>query len=391
MKIKVLYQLTELDPIFGGPTFSVPLQAIGVARQGITTSFLTYSDNTPYVAAMKNNGVIMEFAERPHNRLGRFFFTTILKYLRTHDAADIYHAHGVWLLSNHWHALAARKNNRAYVVNPRGDLQVKSLSYNKWKLVKKKIAWHLYSKNDINKASCIITTSLQEAAAIRKLKIKTPIAIIPNGIDIKEFPATIEHHNNEKKVALFLGRINPIKGLDILIRAWSSLPNNIQEKWELHIAGNSDPENYILELKSLVAKLKLEDSIKFVGQKTGEEKIKTYLTSDLFILPSHNENFSNVVVEALLCECPVITTQGTPWKSLADNNIGWWVELSPENLCNAIIDASSLSDEQRWEKGKKGRALIIDNYSLESVSKKTVQLYEWVLKKGVMPDFVNVE
>lgn len=388
--IKVLYQLTELDPKYGGPTFSVPLQAIGVSRQGISTSFLTYTDNDIYATQLKANGVNVEYAARPKSTLERFFFTTIHHYLRTHESSDIYHAHGVWLLCNHWHALFARKNNKAYVVNPRGDLQVKSLSYNKWKLFKKKIAWHLYSKNDLKKASCIITTSSQEASAIRRLNIKTPIAIIPNGIEIKDFPSTIEHSHHEKKVALFLGRINPIKGLDYLIEAWSQLPKDIQKGWELHIAGNSDPDDYIFELKDLVKKLNLEDNVKFVGQITGEEKIKKYSSSDLFILPSHNENFSNVVVEALLCECPVITTQGTPWKSLADNNIGWWVKLSIENLRASIIEAASLSDEQRWERGEKGRALIIDNYSLESVSQKTAQLYEWVLNMREKPDFVQI-
>lgn len=388
--ISVLFQLTELDPKFGGPTFSVPLQAIGVAKKGVNTTFLTYTDNEKFAVSLKDAGVKMAYAQRPKGRISSLGFLTIKHYLGQASKPDIYHAHGVWLLCNHWHALTARRNNKAYIVNPRGDLQVKSLSYNKWKLLKKKLAWILYSKKDLESASCIVTTSNQEAAAIRKLNIKTPIAIIPNGIDLHAFPESIIHKHNEKKVALFLGRINPIKGLDYLIDAWAKLPKDILNSWELHIAGNSDPADYEDELKEQVKRMRLDNNVLFVGQITGEEKIRKYSSSDLFILPSHNENFSNVVVEALMCECPVITTHGTPWKSLSDNKIGWWVELSRDNLLNAIVEAANLTDEQRWEKGKRGRQLIIENYSLDSVSANTVQLYEWVLGRREKPLFVDI-
>lgn len=388
--MEVLYLLTELDPKYGGPTFSVPLQAIGVAKQGINTKILTYSDNSPLANSMEEEGVIMEYVDRPKSKWERFLYGSIRTYLQHYNAPDIYHAHGVWLLCNHWHALYARKNGKAYVVNPRGDLQVKSLTYNKWKLLKKKLAWFLYSKKDLESASCIITTSNQEAAAIRKLNIRTPIAIIPNGIDLHAFPECIIHKHNEKKIALFLGRINPIKGLDYLIDAWVKLPKDILNTWELHIAGNSDPADYEDKLKEQVKRLRLDSNVFFVGQITGAEKLKKYSRSDLFILPSHNENFSNVVVEALMCECPVITTQGTPWKSLSDNKIGWWVELSRDNLQNAIVEAANLTDEQRWEKGKRGRQLVIENYSLDSVSANTVQLYEWVLGRREKPFFVDI-
>ena len=138
-----------------------------------------------------------------------------------------------------------------------------------------------------------------------------------------------------------------------------------------------------------MAQHNLQDNIKFVGQVVGDEKIKKYCNTDLFILPSHNENFSNVVAEALMCGCPIITTQGTPWKSAVDNKFGWWIPLSRKNLTETIMSATSLSDEERWQMGQRGRNFIVDNYSLPTVSMKIKTLYKWVLGQGSKPDFVQ--
>lgn len=387
--MKVLFQLTELDPIFGGPTYSVPLQAYGVSEQGVDTSFLTFENNSDYCDRLVKGGVNIQYVERPSNFISRYLYAPIKRYLSSHNNYDIYHSHGVWLLCNHWHASYSRKFGKAYVLNPRGDLQVKSMSYNRWKQFKKMIAWNLYAFKDVNRASCIIATSEQERDAIRRLKITAPIAVVPNGIDLSQFPDNIAHHHNDKKVAMFLGRVNPIKGLDYLIDAWASLPKEILERWELHIAGNSDPVDYIQTLQAQVAQHNLQDNIKFVGQVVGDEKIKKYCNTDLFILPSHNENFSNVVAEALMCGCPIITTQGTPWKSAVDNKFGWWIPLSRKNLTETIMSAASLSDEERWQMGQRGRNFIVDNYSLPTVSMKIKTLYKWVLGQGSKPDFVQ--
>ena len=218
--------------------------------------------------------------------------------------------------------------------------------------------------------------------------ITAPIAIIPNGLDLSGFPEKIIHANKDKKVLLFLSRVNPIKGLELLIDAWKQLPKSYQDEWELHIAGNSDPADYIHTLENKVRLLNLESNVKFVGPITGEAKMKKYMDSDLFILPTFNENFGNVIAEAMMCGCPAITTKYAPWSCLVEDQCGWWIDLSVKNLKRTLIESMSMSIEQRQEMGIKGRQCIINRFSSENVAKQTCELYEWVLGMREKPSFV---
>ena len=286
-------------------------------------------------------------------------------------------------------ASAARRNGKKYVFNPRGDLETYRINYNKWKKLKKMLIWYIYGKKDVQNANCIFATSRQELEAIRRLGITAPIAIIPNGIELKNFPSKIVHEEHEKKVVLFLSRVNPIKGLELLIEAWSKLPENVKAGWELHIAGNSDPADYVYKLETQIVSLNLKETVKLLGPIT-EEKMRKYMNSDLFILPTFNENFGNVIAEAMMCECPAITTTNAPWEVLVEDKCGWWIDLSVDNLVKTLSEAMSLSDDERRRLGKLSRQCVINHFSSETVAKKTKKVYEWILGKGEKPDYVDV-
>lgn len=387
--MKVSHFLISLNPKYGGPTASVQIQCVGVKNEGADVTLVTYTESRPFEDKLFAAGVYVTNLEHPKSRLSQMFQWGLRSFLKKDDDADIYHYHGVWLPCNHWVSKAARRQKKAYIINPRGDLEIYRINYNKWKKLKKMIIWHLYGRSDTQDASCVLTTSQQEANAVRQLGITAPVAIIPNGIDLSGFPMDVVHSKHDKKVVLFLSRVNPIKGLELLIDAWDQLPEALSSNWELHIAGNSDPADYIYLLKNKVKRLDLTHSIKFLGPITGETKIKKYLDSDLFILPSFNENFGNVIAEAMMCECPVITTKNAPWSCLIEYECGWWIDLSVENLVKTLTESMSLTDEQRYELGRKGRQCIINGYSSESVAKKTYVLYEWVLGQRGKPEFVH--
>lgn len=387
--MKVFHFMLSLNPKYGGPTYSVPIQCRGLAKEGVDVTMFTYSESRPYENDLKKDGVSIKEYDKPISFFRKKFHLALKELLKKDDEADIYHYHGVWLPCNNWVAAAARKKGKKTVLNPRGDLETYRINYNKWKKLKKMIIWHIYAKNNTQNASCILATSRQEADAIRRIGVTAPIAIIPNGIEMKAFPQEITHTKREKKVVLFLSRVNPIKGLELLIEAWSKLPNNLKSQWELHIAGNSDPKDYIHKLEGMIAQLGLDDKIKLLGPITGDAKMQKYMNSDLFILPTFNENFGNVVAEAMMCECPAITTKNAPWEVLEEDKCGWWIDLSVENIVSTLSEAMSLTDEERIELGKKSRQCIIDHYSSESVAKKTKMVYEWLLGNREMPGFVE--
>lgn len=387
--MKVFHIMLSLNPKYGGPTYSVPIQCRGLAKEGVDVTLYTYSESRPWEADLISDGVKIKEYDKPKSFFRKKFHLALKDLLKKSDDADIYHYHGVWMPCDNWVAAAARKKGKKTVINPRGDLETYRINYNKWKKIKKMLIWHLYAKKNTMEASCIIATSMQEANAVRKLGITAPIAIIPNGIEMNVFPSKVVHTHRDKKIVLFLSRVNPIKGLEVLIEAWSKLPVELSQRWELHIAGNSDPADYVKKLEGQISMLGLNEKIKLLGPITGEAKMQKYMNSDLFVLPTFNENFGNVVAEAMMCECPAITTTNAPWEVLKEDNCGWWIDLSLNNLVKTLVEAMSLSDEQRLELGIRGRQCIINHFSSESVAKKTKMVYEWILGKIEKPDFVE--
>lgn len=389
MKIVHFLLYGSLDPKFGGPTYSIPIQCIGTQRLGAKMSFVVYEASKPFEERLIAEGVNMINLPNPKNKYQHSWATNLKKYFNScTDNPDILHFHGVWMPADMLVSKFGRKNHIPYVINPRGDTEIARINYNKFKKFKKNLTLKLYGKFIVNNAACIIATSEQERDSIRTLGSKVPVAIIPNGIELDAFPKEVVHNHGDKKIALFLSRVNPIKGIEYLIDAWNKLPKQLLEEWELHIAGNSDPKEYIHTLEDKVLSLGLSDSIKFVGSITGEAKMRKYQDSNLFILPTLNENFGNVVAEAMMCECPVITTKNAPWSCLTEDKCGWWIDLSIENIVNTLTEAMSLSDDERHDLGRKSRQCIINRFSAESVAKKTFKLYEWILGKCEKPEYV---
>lgn len=390
MKIQHFLLYGSLDPKYGGPTYSVPIQCIGTQREGAEMSLVVYEASKPFEDRLIAEGVEMIHLPDPKNKYQHSWASNLKKYLySSKDMPDILHFHGVWMPDNLYVSQFGRKHHIPYVINPRGDTEIARINYDRIKSIKKKLAWRLYSKGIVDNAACIIATSEQERDSIRILGSKVPVAIIPNGIELDAFPKEVIHNHGEKKVLLFLSRVNPIKGIEHLIEAWSKLPEQLRSEWELHIAGNSDPKDYIHTLEHKVESMNLQDSIRFVGPINGEAKMRKYQDSNLFILPTLNENFGNVVAEAMMCECPVITTTNAPWRCLTDYKCGWWIDLSVDNLVKSMTEAMSLTDDERHELGKKSRQCITELFAAPSVAKKTMAVYKWVLGEGPKPDFVE--
>lgn len=380
--MKVVHSITSLDLSAGGPSRSLPNICIGLKRKGINQQIVTYNSKKPNSRKLIEENIDVTFIQK--QSLLDFDYKKVIETVN----GDVFHLHNLWTPNLHWTARSCRKNGIPYLISPRGTLEPWPLSQKK---LKKKLSWLLYQKKDLMKASCIHATSEAEAYNIRNLGIRTPIAIIPNGINVENYPY-LKTDNDINKTILFLSRVSSKKGVETLIKVWKSIPDQIKSNWVLRIVGEGDKgldDSYYLRIKKLIRDSELSNSVVLAGPKYGIDKINEYKNANLFVLPTYSENFGMVIAEAMVSGVPVITTSGTPWKILNDKKIGWWIENNGNELKNAIVEAISLTETARLHKGVESRKIIIENFSMDVVTSKYSELYNWIVDKSIRrPDFI---
>jgi glycosyltransferase involved in cell wall biosynthesis len=297
---------------------------------------------------------------------------------------DIVDVQGLWmypsLASLRWHG----RMRHPYVVTPRGMLDPWALQRSAWK---KRIVRWWFEDEHLGKATCLRATSEMEAGHFRSAGFRNPIAIVPNGLNFPTLQTFAERQRIANRV-LFLSRIHPKKGIDFLLRAWSNLHRS-HPMWELVIAG-PDESGHRAEMQKLARELRLE-RVFWHEPVFGEEKSDLYASGDLFVLPTHAENFGLVVGEALAHGVPVITTKNAPWHGLEEHSCGWWIELSDRAMINALKEAMRLSTVQRREMGARGRAWVKTAFGWPAIGRQMRDVYQWILGGGDRPSFVILD
>lgn len=298
--------------------------------------------------------------------------------------ADVIHTHGLWLHPS-WAALSWKaKFGHPHVASVRGMLEPWAWRHRAWK---KRPVWWLWERRNLESAALLHATSEQEAQSFRDRGLNVPIAVIPNGVELPvDRKARSGGPPTEEKTLLFLSRIHPKKGLPMLLEAWAKVR---PEGWRLLIAG-PDEGGHRAELERQAATLAigLGEEVVFSGPLTGEAKEEAYARSNLFILPTHSENFGIAVAEAMAHGLPVITTQGAPWKVMEEKGCGWWTPVSVEGIAQALEDATWRSPEALAAMGRRGRAVVEERFAWENIARDFVACYEWVLGRGPKPECV---
>ncbi len=282
---------------------------------------------------------------------------------------DLVHIHGLWDPWLHRWARAAWKTG-AIVWSPHGMLTPWAVHY-KW--LKKKMAWWLYQKKDLQRAAALHVTMPNEEDDVRRMGLKNPVMVVPLGVRMPDL--TPRDIAIQGRVALFVGRVARIKALPNLIGAMV-----MSNGWRLRIVG-PDQEGHTEELKALAGQEGVAGRIDFVGVKYGVELTQEYLNADCFVLPSFSENFGSVVVEAMAAGLPVIASTGTPWQELVERKCGWWVANDPETLARTISEMMALTDEGRRAMGARGRKLVEEKYQWSAIGRQMAMEYRKLMNR----------
>lgn len=296
------------------------------------------------------------------------------------QSVDLIHNNGLWMMPNVYSGSAARRFKIPLVVSPRGTLSDWAFSHGS---AMKRLFWPLVQRPALATVSCFHTTSEAEYEAVRRRGFRTPVAVIPNGVDI---PALVTKQPGSCRTLLFLGRLHPSKGLDLLLPAWRAVQDRFPE-WRLVIAG-PDHDGYLMKMQKLADELGLQ-RIEFVGALRGHDKWAAYQAADLFVLPSYSENFGMTVAEALAAGLPAIVSKGAPWEGLEQHQAGWWIDIGVESLVDSLNRALSRPSHELAAMGERGRAWMQAEFSWHRIGAMMAETYAWIVQGGETPAWVR--
>ena len=373
--MKILTFITSIDLKGGGPSRSVPMLVKGLAEAGVDVTLMTYRSDEMNTHALDGTSAKLKVLER-NTSVGE------IEQFIVAEGFQLIQIQSIWSIIYHKVAKIARRHGIPYIITPRGMLEPWSLSQKKWK---KRLAMALYQKPDLNAASCIFTTAIEEAQHVHDLGISSPCSVIPNGIETEGYPCR-QSMDVVKKQVLFLSRIHIKKGIELLLEAWQRLVADFPE-WKVVIVGNGEAD-YIESLKVMARDMKIDKSVEILDPVFGQAKVQLYQESSVFCLPSYSENFGMVIAEAMSCGVPALTTTNCPWTLLNETDTGWCIDLSVDNLEKALRDALSQSPEHLYEMGQRASRLVYERYNYHNVALRTIELYKWLLGEGDKPDFV---
>lgn len=293
-------------------------------------------------------------------------FKTLLSSIKP----DVFHSNCCWTPYCAYTLMWAKQEGYKTVLSPHGMLEPWILQRNYWK--KKLPAILLYQRKAVRLADVVHATARNEKEHLNSLGWNNNVTIIPNCVQIDKI--ILKQEWNHSKTILFLSRIHPKKGIEMLIQSVAKLKNALAG-WTVSIIGNGD-EKYIQKLKEMSLLMGVDRIVKFHEPVFGQQKFELYRNADLFVLPTYSENFGIVVAEALACGTPVITTQGAPWENLITYNCGWWCEPNVDSLTKSLNDFISKSPNELEIMGRNGRKLMEEKYSSVSVSNMFVEMYD---------------
>ncbi len=271
--------------------------------------------------------------------------------------ADVIHLHGVWDPVLRDAAARCRRAGKPYVLTPHGMLSTWPMAQKAWR---KRLYLATSGRALLNGAHTIhLTANAEQDQASRWVpREKTWVAPLVNdlstylgaGFDPSGCPE-IPNRPADAPMALFLSRLHPKKGPDRAIAALPLIP-----RLHLALAGRDDPA-YRAELSAMAQRLGVTDRIHWVGEVTEAEKIQLYQDVDFFWLPTHQENFGQVLVEAMAVNCPVVVTQGTDiWAKLQEGG-AVIVEPDPASMAAAINPLLDAPAELK-QRGLRGRPFV---------------------------------
>lgn len=372
--MRILLAASTLDPAEGGLPVCVGHLAatLGLAGHDVTVVGQV-SEKAWRDAAVTHRGIRMEPIVRPWTVFGQAMAArTMAQFVRgwlrsqpRNGEPAVVHTHGVWTPAIVAAASTALREKVRLVISPHGMLRREPVRHSRFL---KMTAWCAVVGRQLSAAGAVHVTSVAEKDDLRQLLPRIEPVLVPWGV---ESPAARPQRDDHARprVAAYLGRLLPIKGLDMLIEAWSVVR---PEGWVLRLAGPCD-DAMAANLRARITTHGLADAIRLEPPISRDEVDDFFARADLFILPSRSENFGLVAGEALAMGVPVVATTETAWTELAAMGCGWCVPADTPSLAHALRTATATPEPMLRDMGRRGAAWIKRDFAWSTIAARLVR------------------
>jgi len=309
---------------------------------------------------------------------------------------DLLHAHGLWNMQSAVNLAWAARTRRPYVVSLHGMLNPLALRRSR---TRKRAASALYERRRLRAAACVHALGAHETGYLRRHGVSTAVAEVPYGIELPPLdvavppPAWRERIEPGRRVLLYLGRLDPIKGLENLVRGWAlaraAAPARAEE-WTLVVAGWGAPD-YEALVRRAAAESGAGTSIVFAGPLFGADREAAYRGAEACILPSLSEGMPVGVLEAWARARPVLMTDACHLPAGFEAGAAVRVGEGATGAATAIGELFSTSSADRRAMGARGRALVERRFSWPVVARQFLEVYGWLAGGGSPPAFVRTD
>lgn len=376
--MRILHVIPGLDARAGGPVSAMSGLTLALAREGAEVTVLSASvvgEPESSGTRLIEGGVRVRRVGPVRGALGRHpgLAPAVQEEVRN---ADVVHLNGVWEEVQHLAATSAHQAEIPYVWSPHGMLT-------RWALSEKPLKKRLYLfwrlRRDLNHGAMLHYASTVEQASSAELGLDAPTLVEPFGVDLADYDqlpprGTFRARHSEigqRVVALFLGRLHQVKGLDLLIEAFARARTDASV---LVLAG-PDTAGYRARLQPTVDRYNMQDQVVWTGMLDESRRAEALVDADLFVLPSRHENFGMVVIEALAAECPVLLSDRVGiHEDVQRAGAGESVPLSVDALAEALgrwLRDPALRDRH----AKNARAFVREHYDWSRIARRWLVHY----------------
>lgn len=391
--MKILIVIPALGPVYGGPTKSVIELAQALGNRGVDIDIVATTAN----GSTSMDVAVLTWIREKYYRIQYFPYWNFLDYkislsltkwlFKNVTNYDLVHTNAVFsypVLPAHW---ACQRHKVPYIMTPHGMLEPWALAY---KSGKKRFYFALLEKPAFQRASAIQMLASTEAKRIEPLQLKAPLVVVPNGIHQQDFETLPNPElfyqqfpqTRNKTLILFLARIDPKKGLDLLATAFAKVHTQFPQT-HLIIAGPDNigfcetAQNYFADAECL-------NAVTFTGMLSGSLKYAALAAASLYVAPSYSEGFSVSVLEGMAAKLPCIITTGCNFPEAAIANAALVVDIDAEQIANAL--SSCLKNPQQAKAmGDRAREFIFEKYTWEKIACQMQHVYTSIIQQKPLP------